>query len=263
MAITGLNINLTVGSFTVNRLPKAELHLERGAVAERLVLELPDPAGQLAAELADGDQVDLFFGFRGGPSQSWQGEISEVRSAKDAVRLTALSAERAFIKTKVSECFHQESARQVITRLMNLAGLAPGRLEGPDEVIPHLIFSGQPVYECFKQINATLERVYELDMSAMVYWIDENGLGQWGDFDRPGPAPVLASGDNLIKHDPKGDDGQATAILCPGLNHSRQFTIRDDRRALTLTKRAQSVKHVLGEQGHLTIVTYGQEKGYD
>lgn len=263
MAITGLNINLTVGAFTVNRLPKAELFLERGAVAERLVVGLPDPAGQLAAELSEGDPVDLFFGFRGGPSQGWQGEISEVKSTKDAVRITALAAERAFIKTRVSECFHQETSRKVIARLMNLAGIAPGRLEGPDEVIAHLIFSGQPVYECFKQINATLERVYELDMSAMVFWVDQNGGGQWGDFDRSGPVPVLASGDNLISHDPRGEDGEAAAILCPGLNHSQQFTIRDDRRCLTLTKRAQSVKHVLGEQGNLTMVTYGQEKGYD
>jgi hypothetical protein len=263
MGITGLNINLTVGSFTVNRLPKAELILERGAVAERLVIGLPDPAGQVAAGLAEGEPVDLFFGFRGGPSQSWSGEITEVRAAKDAVRVTALAAELAFVKTKVSECFHQESARKVVTRLMNLAGVSPGRLEGPDEVIPHLIFSGQPVYECFKQINATLARVYQLDMSAMVYWIDSEGSGQWGDFDRPGPAPVLASGDNLIKHDPKGEDGEAAAILCPGLNHSQLFSIRDDRRSISLTKRAQSVRHILGEQGNLSLVAYGQEKGYD
>jgi len=263
MAITGLNINLTVGSFTVNRLPKAELVLERGAVAERLVVGLPDPAGEVAAGLSEGEAANLFFGFRGGPSQSWSGKITEIKASKDAVRITALAPELAFIKTKVSECFHQESARKVVTRLMNLAGIAPGRLEGPDEIIPHLIFSGQPVYECFKQINATLARVYELDMSAMVYWIGEDGTGQWGDFDRPGPAPILASGDNLVKHDPRGEEGEALAILCPGLSHSQLFTIRDDRRALTLTKRAQSVRHVLGEQGNLSTVTYGKEKGYD
>jgi hypothetical protein len=263
MAITGLNINLTVGSFTVNRLPKAELSLERGAVAERLVIGLPDPAGEVAGGLSEGDQADLYFGFRGGPGQSWQGEITEVKSTRDSVRITALSAERTFIKTKVNECFHQESSLKVITRLMELAGVSPGRLEGPDEVIPHLIFSNRPVYECFKQINATLSRVYQLDMSAMVYWIDDNDSGQWGDFDREGSTPILASGDNLIKHDPRGDNGEAVAILCPGLNHSQQFTIRDGRRGQTLTKRAQSVKHVLGEQGNLTIVTYGKENGYD
>ena len=56
-AITGLNIQLTVGGFTVNRLPYGELRSERGAIAGRLRLELPDPKGQLASELKKDDPV--------------------------------------------------------------------------------------------------------------------------------------------------------------------------------------------------------------
>ena len=54
MAISGLNINLTVGPFTVNRLPRAVLHSERGAVAGRCVLELPDTGGKIAACIISG-----------------------------------------------------------------------------------------------------------------------------------------------------------------------------------------------------------------
>lgn len=263
MTITGLDLNLTVGSFTVNRLPWALLTLERGAVAGRCAIELPDPRGAVAAGLSEGDPVNLFFGYRGGPGQSWSGRITEIKARKDQALVTAKSAELAFIETEVIECFHNENAKTVVTRLMALAGVAPGRLEGPDEVIPHLIFNGFPVWRCFRILNETLERVYELDLSACPFWIDENGLGQWGDFDEPGPVPVLASGDNLIKHDPKnGDEGRATALLHPGLNHSRLFTVRDFRRSLELTKRALSVTHQLGERGNLTTVTYGIERGY-
>jgi len=260
--ITGLDINLTVGDFRVNRLPLAELRLVRGAVAGRCILELPDPGGKIAAGLNPDDSVDLYFGYRGGLNQSWQGKITEIKSLRDTVEVTALSAELAFIKTKVTECFHQETTKGVITRLMALAGITPGRLEGPDEIIPHMIFSGQSVFQCFRQINETLERVYKFDMSARPYWVDDDGLGHWGDFDAPGPGPILASGDNLIRHDPKGDEGEAAALLCPGLGHSQLFTIRDDRRALTLTKRALSVVHRLSHQGNRTIVTYGKENGY-
>lgn len=262
MAITGLDINLKVGPFTVNRLPRAELTLSRGAVAGHCLIELPDPGGQVAAGLKPDEAVSLYFGYRGGLSQSWAGQITQIKALGDAVEITALSAELAFIKTKVSECFHQETARQVVRRLMRLAGISPGRLEGPDEIFPHLIFSGRPVYECFRQINATLERVCQLDLSASPYWLDSNGRGQWGDFDEPGPVPVLASGLNLISHNPQGGQGTATALLCPGLGHSQLFTIRDDRRALTITQRAQSVTHKLGAQGNLTTVTYGPERGY-
>ena len=263
MSITGLNINLTVGSFTVHRFPWGELRLERGAVAGRCLLELPDPQGRLSAELKKDDPVDLFFGYRGGPEQSWQGKITEIKGAKDAVRLSALSPELAFIQTKVTECFFEENSRQVVRRLLALAGIAPGRLEGPDEVIPHLIFSDQPVFECFRQINETLRRVYEHDMSKQVYWIGPDGRANWGDFDEPGDVSVFASCDNLVRHNPKNEDeGEVVGLLFPGLIHSRLFTVRDARRAGALTKRALTVKHKFGEHGNLTTVTYGLERGY-
>lgn len=263
MGITGLNINLTVGAFTVNRLPLGELTLERGAIAGRLRLELPDPQGRLAAELKKDDPVDLFFGYRGGPEQSWQGKVTLVEAARDLVNVTALSAELAFIKTRVTECFFQETARSVVRRLLALAGVLPGRLEGPDELMPHMIFSDQPVWDCFRQINDTLARVYEHDMTASPYWIGEDGLAHWGDFDAPGPVPVFASCDNLVNHNPLGsEEGQVIGLLFPGLVHSQQFTIKDARRAQSVTKRALSVKHKLGEHGNLTTVFYGKEKGY-
>lgn len=263
MAITGLNINLTVGGFTVNRLPYGELRSERGAIAERLRLELPDARGQLAGELKKDDKVSLFFGYRGGPQQTWQGKVTEIKAVRDMLFVTALSAELAFIKTKITECFFQETARKVITRLMALAGVSPGRLAGPDEVIPHLIFSGQQVYDCFRQINDTLARVYQKDMSASPYWIDENGLGNWGDFDAPGDVPVFASADNLVNHNPRNsEEGEVVGLLFPGLSHSRQFRVVDLRRSQSISKRAISVLHRLGERNNLTIVTYGKEKGY-
>jgi len=262
--ITGLNINLTVGSWTVQRLPWGELRLERGAVAGRLIFELPDPQGELSRALRNGDPAGLFFGYRDeGPSQYWSGKITEIKGAGQTVKVTALSPEKALIYTKVTECFHKESSRQVVRRLIALAGLAPGRLEGPDETIPHLVFSGQPVYDCLRQVNATLERVYEHDMAAQVYWQGRDGRLNWGDFDEPGPRAVFAAGDNLISHDPRGDDeGQVTGFLFPGLTHSQQIIIRDARRGLEITKRALSVRHQLGAKGNLTVVTYGKEKGY-
>lgn len=263
MAITGLNINLTVGGFTVNRLPFGELRLERGAIAGRLNLELPDPQGQLTAELKKDDAVNLYFGYRGGPDQSWSGKITNIKAAKDMVKVTALSAELAFIQTKVTECFHQETARKVVSRLMALAGIAPGRLEGPDELIPHMIFSGAPVFECFRQINETLSRVYEHDMTNKPYWVDDDGLGHWGDFDAPGDVPVFASCHNLVSHNPRNsDEGEVVGLLFPGLVHSRQFKVFDARRSQSFTKRALTVTHRLGERGHLTTVTYGKERGY-
>ena len=263
MAITGLNINLTVGSFTVNRLPYAELRLERGAIAGRLRIELPDPQGQLAGELKKDDPVDLFFGYRPGPQQTWQGKITEVKSRRDMVYVTALSAELAFIKTKVTECFFQETARKVVTRLLALAGATPGRLEGPDEVIPHLIFSGQPIFDCFRQINDTLTRVYQQDMTAQPYWIGEDGLANWGDFDAPGDIAVFASQDNLVNHNPRNsEEGEVLGLLFPGLVHSQQFKVVDLRRSQTITKRAISVIHRLGERDNLTAVVYGKERGY-
>lgn len=263
MSITGLNINLTVGSFTVQRLPYGELWLERGAIAGRLKLELPDPKGELAGELKKDDPVILFFGYRPGPEQTWQGKITNIKAMKDSVSVTALSGELAFIQTKVTECFFQETSRKVISRLLAQAGVSPGRLEGPDEVIPHLIFSGQPVYECFRQINDTLARVYEHDMSAEAFWINEDGQANWGDFDEPGEIPVFASRDNLVNHNPFGEDeGEVVGLLFPGLVHSRQFKVIDLRRSQTLTKRALSVVHRLGERNNLTTVTYGKERGY-
>jgi hypothetical protein len=261
--IVGLNIQVTVGAYTVNRLPAGELRSERGAVAERLRLELPDAEGKLAKELKPDDSVSLFFGYRPGASQTWKGKITEVKAAKDMALVTALSPELAFVKTKVTECFHKETARQVVRRLLALAGVAPGRIEGPDEIIPHLIFSGSPVWECFRQINDTLTRVYEKDMTAMPFWIGREGSANWGDFDEPGDVPVFASAQNLVNHNPRNsEEGEAVGLLFPGLSHSRQFKIVDLRRSLTITKRAQSVVHKFGESGNLTTMSYGKERGY-
>ncbi len=232
-------------------------------MAGRCLLDLPVPRGQLSAWLKKCEPVELFFGYRCGREQSWAGRITEIKAAKDAVRVAALSPELALIEIKVTECFFEESTRSVVRRLLNLAGLDPGRLAGPDEVIPHLIFSDQPVFQCLRQINETLRRVYEHDMRAQVYWQGQSGQINWGDFDEPGPTPVFASCDNLVNHNPKNEDeGEVVGLLFPGLVHSQLFTVRDARRAEGLTKRAQTVRHQFGRPGNLTTVTYAPEKGY-
>ena len=232
-------------------------------MAWRLKLELPDSDGAVGRGLKKEDPVDLFFGYRGGPSQMWQGKISEIKADRDKVRVTALSPEKALIDAKVTECFHQESSRQVVKRLISLAGLEPGRLEGPEETIPHLIFSGQPAYDCLRQVNGTLGRVYEHDMAAEVYWQGRDGRVSWGDFDEPGPAAVFASLDNPVSHNPRNaDEGEVTGLLFPGLVHSQLFTLRDARLGRELTARAQTVRHQLGDKGYLTFVSYGKERGY-
>ena len=262
MSITGLDIDLKVGPFTVNRSQGVTLEYQRGAVASKAVIALPDTEGLVAQTLKNDDEVNLYFGYRGGLSQSWAGRITNLAALGDQVQITALGPELAFIKTTVVECFRSESARAVVRRLMTLAGAAPGNLTGPDQILPHMIFNGQSVYKCFKQINETLAKTYQLDLSKSPFWIGQDNKAHWGDFDEPGPIPILASQDNLLSHNPKGESGVARSILCPGLVASQLFKIIDARRTLEITKRAQTVRHELGPKGNITTVTYGPERGY-
>ncbi len=272
MSIEGLNVRCNVGPVEVLRSPCIELVYRRRAVVSRGLIHVPDPEGTIRNVLSDGQSVKIRFGYRGEVNlwHEWTGSIlgidqpSSTKSGADALIVRCVGQEQKLATTLVSESFYNEPASVVAARLLARTGLSVAGVEIPDNVLPHQVFSNVPVSRALKQIEQSLSRAYGHDMSKHAVWLGADGL-RWSAGDEPGDVLAIETAQNLISHTPAatpGGMGAITSVLLPGLTDGRQISIRDTRRGIVQTVRAQEVRHALREGGNTTTVLYGKETGW-
>ncbi len=270
--IEGLNIRCAVGPVQVLRSPFIELVYRRRAVLSRAVVTIPDPFGEVRAALAVKQAVTVRFGYRGESTlwHEWQGTVEGIdqpgtgQADEDAVTVRAVGLEKALATTLVTESFYREPADAVARRLLARTGLAVGAVDVPGDILPHQVFSRVSVARAVKQLSATLERSFGRDMSRHALWLGADGL-TWSGADEAGDVYSIATAENLLTHTPperEGELGSVVSVLLPGLTASRQVHIRDTRRGIDVTARAQDVIHTLSGDGNRTTVSYGADVGW-
>lgn len=269
--IAGLNVCCNVGPVEVVRTPYLELVLRRRAVCSRAVMEIPDPFGKVRAALTVGQAATLRFGYRRGTLwQEWQGTVEGIdqprpgNAGEDAVSVQLVGREKLLTTTTICESFYNEPAATVAKRLLAATGLPVARVDIPDALLPHQIFSGVSVARAIKQVEQTLIHSFGFNMSRHALWLGQQGL-VWSAGDEPGDIYTIATAKNLLAHTPPvamGGMGVINSILLPGLWHSRQVRIQDARRNINQTVRALEVVHVLEAKGNTTSIRYGKEQGW-
>lgn len=269
--IEGLNYNCTVGPVDVYRSPLIELTYKRRAVLTRCVIEIPDPKGEIRGQLSKDQPISLQFDYRGkGMKHTFEGFIDKIDQPDhdgpniDAIVVRGVGKEKSLLETKVKESFRKESTLAVAKRLMAMSGLPLGTVDIPDEILPHQIFSNVTIARALKQIEHTLVRQFDHDMTKHAVWLGESGL-MWSPEKEPGDVYVIATAENLIDHVPPVKDGEMGAImssLLPGLKDSMEIRIEDKRRGVNSTERAEEVIHTLREYSNMTTVMYGKKTGW-
>lgn len=275
--ISGISVRCTIGGVELLRAPEVELVLRRRAVVSRASLEIPDPTGEVRAAVAVGQQLTVRFGYRGEAAlwHHWEGTVEAIDQSGpnragglpenvDAVLVQAVGKEKALTTTIVTESFYGEPASAVAQRLLSRTGLPVAGVDIPADILPHQVFSSVPVARAIKQLETSLTRAFGHDMSKHAVWLGQNGL-MWSTADEGGDVPVIESVHNLLTHTPpvaEGGMGVVTALLLPGLTHSRKVRIHDARRGFDALVRAQEVMHRLSARGNQTVVRYGKEQGW-
>jgi hypothetical protein len=270
-AIAGVRLYVRVGNLEVRRCPRLELVSRRHAPVAKAEIHAPDPDGTLRSQVADGATVTVEYGYRGGQSATWTGTVQGMRRvSRDQLCLLADGPDLALVRTTVRECYADESARAIARHLLQHTSLAVATAPGitiPDEPLARFPVANIPVWQAVRQLLHTLARSFGHDMRATALWLGtENGQPALflGDFDEPGDVPVIATGENLIRHLPAASGTGLNSVetfLLPGLTHSRAVHLVDTRQGLDAQIRALTVRHEIEEQRMRTFIEYGREHG--
>ncbi|WP_419787209.1 hypothetical protein [Pseudodesulfovibrio sp.] len=262
--IAGIRLHVEVGSTIIQRCPRLEIVSARHCPLDIARIDVPDPSGDVADAFAYGDVVRIEYGYRGGESAVWTGTLQGTeRVNRDQLRLLADSAALPLVSTYVTECYADESSAAIARHLIRRTGLPLGRIAIPAETISRFPVSTLPVWQAVAQLLHTLSRAFGHDMASSALWLGSAGVNI-GDFDEPGDVPIIATGENLIRHLPADRNSglhQLETALLPGLSHSRRFDLEDTRLGLTAAHRALKVRHEINEERVRTFLNYGRERG--
>ncbi|TDT91840.1 hypothetical protein [Pseudodesulfovibrio indicus] len=262
--IAGVRLHLEVGGAVIQRSPRVEIVSVRHHPLDLARIHVPDPKGEAGDLFTYGDPVRIEYGYRGGESAVWQGTLRALdRVSRDQVCLTADSLALPLASTFITECYADDYSQPLAEHILAQAGLPMGRVDIPNELIPRLPLSCVPIWQAVHQLLHTLQRGHGHDRSRIALWLGVDGLNL-GDFDEPGDVPVIATGENLIKHLPDGKNlglHRLETVLLPGLSHSRVFHLNDARLRISRSFRALHVKHSIASEGVRTFIKYGRECG--
>lgn len=261
--IAGIRLHIEIGGNVIERCPRLEILSVRHHPLDMARIHVPDAGGEAGNLFVYGDPVRVEYGYRGGESAVWEGMLRALdRVSRDQVCLTADSLALPLAGEFITECYTDDSSLSVARHIMAHAGLPIGRIDIPDETIPRLPISTLPVWQAVLQLLHTLHRAYGHDMRRTALWLGAEGLNL-GDFDEPGDVPVIATGENLIRHLPahaKGGLHLVETALLPGLSHSRRFRLVDSRLGVDQAFRALDVRHEVTPERIRTKIRYGRER---
>ncbi|WP_338669778.1 hypothetical protein [Pseudodesulfovibrio methanolicus] len=260
--IAGIRLHIEIGGNVIERCPRLEILSVRHRPLDTARVHVPDPEGEAGDLFTYGDPVRIEYGYRGGESAVWQGTLRALeRVSRDQVCLTADSLALPLASAFITECYTDDSSLSIARHILGHAGLPLGRVDIPDEIIPRLPVSTLPIWQAVLQLLHSLQRAYGHDMRRTALWLGADGLNL-GDFDEPGDVPVIATGENLIRHLPahaKGGLHQVETALLPGLSHSRLFHLIDSRLFVDQELRVLHAKHSITPESVRTYIKYGME----
>jgi hypothetical protein len=263
MQISGIRTHITIGKMQVLRCPRCVIRSVRHRPLSTADITLPDAAGELYRGLMRGDAVQIQLGYRGQQSAIWNGTVQylgQMRN-KDQIVVRAVDTALPLTTTRLTQVWENETPEAIVAYIIGQAGLSVGRIDSIGTVLPKVIASDIPVWQLVRQIAVSCQSSLGLDMSSRACWLGADGVN-WGDFDEPGNNPVIATGAGLLAHEPAiGSHGRGVVacLLQPGLLHSCRFGLKDLRRGIDKSCRAQEVEHIIEPGKARTYLRYGAE----
>jgi hypothetical protein len=205
------------------------------------------------APVDQGAAVTLKYGYAS--PVEWRGTAINIVKGGDLMVVDAVGTdELALTETLYKESFIDETAEAIVRSALSTTGLAIAEIEAPGIQIARYTADNIPVWQAVHQVEESLRWGHGLTGYAL--WLGSDGL-RWTTGDEPGDIPEIVTGINLIDHAPS-DTGlsKVTSFMLPGLTHSRWFRIKDTRRNIEETYRAEMVEHELKDVHARTYIYY-------
>ncbi len=262
--IAGLNIYIRVGKIEFPRAPGVRIVSQRHVPLTRMEITVPDPSGNVARAISDGDAVSVVWGYRNQTPALWEGTVKadSVRENKDQLVIHVVGPELPLVTTLVSQSFYQETPEAIVKHAISQAGLTAGVIESPGVTFPHFVASATPVWQVSQQCEHTCRHSFGLDMTLWALWMGKDGKVNWGPGNEDAGLPVIQSYANLIRHSPGKSQAELSLVetfLVPGMMHSQLFRLADSKWGIEGDFRAVKVEHVFKDAAVRTFISYGAE----
>lgn len=266
MELSGLNMQIRLGSRLVLRCPRCEITSRRHDPVSMALLVLPDTDGSLYRSIAAGETLSISYGYRGQDRAEWSGTVKWTRrdGRKDQIEIGAVDGAKPLLDTRITQSFEEETPTTIIRWALNRTGLAIGRIDPQEYVLPRFVAADLPVWQLVRQVVYSCHRAFDSDLRRWALWLGAGGVN-FGDFDESGSVPIIATAAGLISHRPTEDItglGEVETFLLPGMSHSRLFRLQDVRRGIDATYRALCVQHIIEPNKIRTYLNYGVERGW-
>lgn len=247
MEISGIRIDITIGSHEVYRAPLWWIESLRGYPLGRFGVTLPDPKGELYRSIKLGDPLTCLVGYRNQVPVEWTGTVADLfpGESSDQLEVRAVDGALPLTKTRIVQAWENETPEAIVAWCIRQTGLPVGRVDSTGMVLPRFVAANPPVWQATRQAAHSCQTAFALDMSEWALWLGAGGVN-WGDFDEPGDVPVIATQGGLISHEPAVKGSARPVIetfLLADLMHSRRIHLQDDYRGIDTTLRAQRVRH--------------------
>lgn len=263
MELSGLNLRISIAGQDVLRCPRWWIDSQRTAVVQRAGLALPDPDGAIYRTLKKADPVTIRVGYRDQSPAEWTGTVDWFGpgATRDQIAVNLVDPSAPLARVRMTQTLVNEPPEAIMAWAIRQAGLPVGRIDATGMVLPRFVASDCNAGGVARQLAATCQNAFDLDMSTWKLWLGRDGVN-WGPFDEPGDVPVIATGAGLISHEPPGGAyslGQVETFLLPDLRHSRRFRLVDVRRGIDAEFRALRVRHQGTPTAVRTLILYGDE----
>lgn len=260
MELSAISIDITIGALEIERAPAWWIETLRGYPLGRAGVTLPDPLGELHRSIKVGDPITIEVGYRGEDASTWAGTVQMVYpgDTRDQLEIRAVDGSRLLTDTRVVQSWENETPEAIVAWAIRQTGLQIGTIDATGITIPRFVASNTPVWQLVHQVAESCARQFGLDMSGRALWLGTGGVN-WSDGDEPGDVPVIATLDNLIRHEPATSGNAAPMIetfLLADLSHSRRIHLEDDRRGIDAEIRAQRVRHEGSPDKTRTFIWY-------
>jgi len=254
--ISGIQLKIFIRDLEINRAHVSIRYDRRSSYSNALVT-VNNADRSAETEINTGDDVSIYYGYRGKKLSEYIGNVLRVYPEKDQVVISIVGQEYPG-KRLIKQTWLNETPSAIIQYCLNEIGMKVGRVDEPGCMLDKFVSSNYTVYHIAFLLKDICKRSYGMNMNGWNLFMDSNGAINWGNFvESIDEIPVLETGVEMVVHNPTGSKGYlgnyVEALLIPWFKDSMEFRLIDDSRGIDKVCRAVTVEHEITEKTRTRI----------
>lgn len=227
--LTAVDWEVEVGGWDLRRILRFDVFSARQSPIDLAEIELDPEGGLPAGAFAKGDSVVIRQGYAGlGAWTVFAGTVADIEDRK-TLTLHCRDRMQVLAETKLSQTFRRVGPQEVLTWMLERAGIDDFRLSARSCVPRDFVVAGEAVTAVVRRLQQTWglqDYSFYMDPDGPLWW------AAWEETDRYQQieAPVLEYGENIIDNRVlSATQGVVTTYAMPWIRHSDRVVLRDRR----------------------------------